>query len=67
MNSNDFNKLIGLLSKLNNATARATATDDCFRKYHDQSVKAMKDLPYHLKRLEQGLKTAKIMTPEASA
>lgn len=67
MNSHDFNKLIGLLSKLNTATERATATDGCFRKYHNQSIEAIKGLPFHLKRLEQGLKTAKILTPEMGA
>lgn len=67
MNSHDFNKLIGLLSKLNTATEKATATDGCFRKYHNQSIEAIKDLPFHLKRLEQGLRTAKILTPEMGA
>jgi hypothetical protein len=61
MNSNDFNKLMGLLSKLNAATNRATEIDGSFRKYHTQSIDAMKDWPTHLKRLEQGLKTAKIL------
>lgn len=67
MNSHDFNKLMSLLAKLNAATNRATKTDGCFRKYHNQSIEALKDLPYHLKRLEQGLKTAKVLTPEASS
>ncbi len=67
MNSNDFNKLMSLLAKLNAATAHAKATDGCFKKYHNQSIEAIKDLPYHLKRLEQGLKTAKVLTPEIRA
>jgi len=61
MNSSDFNKLIGLLSKLNNATSRASQTDGAFQKYHNRSMEALQDLPLHLKRLEQGLRTAKII------
>ena len=64
MNSTDFNKLIGLLSKLSNATTKANEVDGSFRKYHTQSMDAIKDLPNHLKRLEQGLKTAKILGSE---
>ncbi len=62
MDSKDFNKLIGLLSKLSNATSKASEIDGSFRKYHTQSIDAIKDLPSHLKRLEQGLKTAKILS-----
>lgn len=62
MDSNDFNKLIGLLSKLSNATNKASETDGSFRKYHTQSIDAIKDLPTHLKRLEQGLRTAKYLS-----
>jgi len=61
MDTQDFNKLIGLLSKLNAATNKATVVDGSFKKYHTQSIDAIKDFPIHLKRLEQGLKTAKIL------
>lgn len=61
MDSNDFNKLISLLSKLDSATSRATMTDGSFRKYHNQSIEVLKDMPVHLKRIEQGLKTARIL------
>ena len=61
MDTHDFNKLIGLLSKLNAATNKATVVDGSFKKYHTQSIEAIKDIPLHLKRLEQGLKTAKIL------
>ena len=61
MDTQDFNKLIGLISKLNAATNKATVVDGCFKKYHNQSIEAIKDIPLHLKRLEQGLKTAKIL------
>ena len=61
MNNNDFNKLIGLLSKLNAATAKATREDGSFKKYHQVSIAQLADLPTHLKRIEQGLITAKIM------
>jgi len=62
MNSNDFMKLNGLLAKLMAATDKANKTDGSFSKYHNQSMEKMKDLPFHLKRLEQGLRTAKIVT-----
>ena len=61
MGTQDFNKLISLLSKLNAATNKATVVDGSFKKYHTQSIDAIKDIPSHLKRIEQGLKTAKIL------
>ena len=61
MDTNDFNKLIALLSKLEHATNYANQTDGSFKRYHNQSVSALKDLPFHLRRIEQGLKTAKIV------
>lgn len=64
MNSQDFKKLMGLISKLNAATAKASQIDGSFRKYHNQSIEAIKELPFHLKRVEQGLKTAKIIGTE---
>jgi len=45
MNSQDFNKLQGLLSKLETATKKASFTDKCFQKYHKNSIEAMKS-PY---------------------
>jgi hypothetical protein len=61
MDSNDFNKLISLLSKLDNATTVATMTDGSFKKYHTHSIEVLKDMPIHLKRIEQGLRTARIL------
>ncbi len=61
MDTNDFNKLIGLLAKLDVATSKASQTDGSFRKYHTQSIEMLKDMPVHLKRIEQGLKTAQIL------
>ena len=61
MNSSDFNRLIGLLSKLDNATNKAAQTDGCFQKYHTGSIEVLRDFPLHLKKLEQGLRTAKII------
>ena len=64
MNNQDFNRLIGLLSKLESATSRATKTDGCFKKYHNNSIEALHSLPNHIKRLEQGLRTARIIGQE---
>ncbi len=61
MSSNDFNKLEGLIFKLHAATSKASNVDGSFRKYHTNSIEFMKDLPTHLKRLEQGLRTAKVI------
>ncbi len=61
MDSNDFNKLISLLSKLDNATDKAKKVDGSFRKYHTKSIEVLKDMPIHLKRIEQGLRTAQIL------
>jgi len=61
MDSNDFNKLIGLLAKLNAATTKAKREDGSFSKYHTNSIEVLSDLPIHLKRIEQGLKTARIL------
>ncbi len=61
METKDFNKLIGLLAKLDVATNKASRTDGSFRKYHNQSVEMLKDMPVHLKRIEQGLRTARIL------
>lgn len=61
MNSRDFNKLIGLLSKLDNAANRAARTDGSFQKHHLSSIELLKSVPLHLRRIEQGLRTAKIV------
>lgn len=61
MNPNDFNQLIGLLSKLNSATNKAARTDGSFQKYYTHSIEAIQDLPNHIKRLEQGLKITKVI------
>jgi hypothetical protein len=61
MNSIDFNRLSGLLSKLDSATSKAARTDGTFQKYHLGSMEVLRDLPLHLKKLEQGLRTAKII------
>ena len=61
MNTQDFNRLFGLLAKLDAATHKATQVDGSFRKYHTHSIEVLKDMPLHLKKLEQGLKTAKIV------
>ncbi len=63
MSTTDFIKLKGLLSKLDSATKRALHVDGCFQKYHINSIEALKDIPFHLTRIEQGLMTAKILNP----
>ena len=61
MDSNDFNKLIGLLTKFTAATEKANREDGTFRKYHERSISELRNFPNHLKRIEQGLRTAKII------
>ena len=61
MNSNDFTKLMGLLSKFTAATEKANREDGTFSKYHENSISQLRNLPNHLKRIEQGLRTAKII------
>ena len=61
MNHDDFNKLNGLLAKLDVATAKAATTDGTFKKYHISSIEILKQIPEHLRSLEQGLTTAKII------
>lgn len=61
MNSSDFNKLMGLLSKFTAATEKATREDGTFNRYHQDSVSQLRNLPDQLRRIEQGLRTAKIM------
>lgn len=61
MNSNDFNRLMGLLSKFTAATEKANREDGTFKRYHHTSITQLRELPGHLKRIEQGLRTAKII------
>ena len=61
MDSHDFAKLQGLLSKLTLATGKAANTDGSFKKYHTRSMELLKEFPNHLKQLEQGLRTARII------
>ena len=61
MNQDDFIKLHGLLAKLHVATHKAASIDGTFKKYHTGSIEKLRDLPVHLRQLEQGLKTAKIV------
>ncbi len=61
MNSSDFNKLMGLLSKFTAATEKANREDGTFNRYHQGSVAQLRELPEQLKRIEQGLRTAKII------
>ena len=58
MNETDFNKLNGLLSKLENVTDKAAKEDGCFRKYHSSSITSIKAMRANLKVIEHGLRTA---------
>lgn len=61
MNSTDFDKLIGLLSKLTAAAEKADREDGTFSRYHHSSITQLRSFPDHLKKIEQGLRTAKII------
>lgn len=61
MDSKDFNKLMGLLSKFTAATEKANREDGTFKKYHQASLSTLRELPQQLRRIEQGLRTAKII------
>ncbi len=61
MDSTDFNKLLGLLSKFTAATEKANRTDGTFKRYHQSSIVQLRELPEQLRRIEQGLRTAKII------
>jgi len=61
MNQEDFIKLHGLLAKLDVAAKKAVSTDNTFKKYHTSSIEVLKQLPVHLRQIEQGLKTAKVV------
>ena len=64
MNLSDFNKLNGLLSKLENAADRAAKEDGCFRKYHSTSIGSIKTMRANLKTIEHGLRTANFISLE---
>lgn len=61
MDSTDFIKLMGLLSKFTAATEKANRTDGTFKKYHHSSIIQLRELPQQLRRIEQGLRTAKVI------
>lgn len=64
MNRTDFNKLNGLLSKLENVTNKAAKEDGCFRKYHSNSINSIKAIRANLKMIEHGLRTANYIEEE---
>ena len=64
MNQSDFNKLNGLLSKLENVTDKAAKEDGSFRKYHSSSINSIKAMRANLKVIEHGLRTAKYVAFE---
>ena len=66
MNAQDFNRLNGLLAKLKVAANTTAKEDGSFRKYNSQSIEALKNFEAHLKQLENGLRTAKVITSEAT-
>ncbi|MFK7979708.1 MAG: hypothetical protein AB8G86_06980 [Saprospiraceae bacterium] len=61
MNQDDFIKLHVLLAKLDVAAHKAATIDGTFKKYHTGSIEKLRDLPVHLRQLEQGLKTANVV------
>ena len=61
MNQDDFIQLKGLLAKLDVAAHKAATTDVTFKKYNTGSIEVLKDLPVHLRQLEQALKNAKVV------
>ena len=60
MNQEDFIKLHGLLAKLDIAANQAVNVDNTFKKYNTNSIEVLKQLPVHLRQIEQGLKIARI-------
>ncbi len=61
MNHDDFTKLHNLLAKLDVVAHEAATTNVTFKKYNTHSIEVLKNLPVHLRQLEQGLKNAKIV------
>jgi len=64
MNSSDFTKLLGLLSKLNNATTHVAEVDGSFQKHYAQTIDQLKLANDHIKKIEQGLAAAKFIQYE---
>ncbi len=64
MNSHDFNKMMSLISKLRVAINHAKKTDSTFNKCHSQSISFITELDGHMKKIEEGLTTAKVLKPE---
>ncbi len=62
MNQSDFTTLQNLLAKLDDAAHKAATTDGKFKKYNTGSIEVLKDLPVHLRQLEQALKNAKVVS-----
>lgn len=62
MTTQDFNRLNGLLAKLSVAANKTAKEDGSFRKYNSQSIEALNVFHAHLKQLENGLRTAKVLT-----
>ena len=67
MNTQDIIRLKGLLAKLTVAAEKAAKEDGSFRKYHSQSIDALKTMQAHLKHLEQGLLTARMIKPQPTS
>lgn len=62
MNQADFTTLQNLLAKLDVAAHKAATKDGTFKKYNTGSIEVLKDLPVHLRQLEQALKNAKVVS-----
>jgi len=64
MNDSDFDKLKGLLTKLEDVTDRAAKEDGSFRKYHSTSINSLKAMRANLIVIEHGLRTAKYVSED---
>lgn len=63
MNSHDFNKMMSLISKLRMAVDHAKKTDCTFNKCHSQSISFITELDGHMRKIEEGLTTARVLKP----
>ena len=63
MNSQDFNKMMSLIAKLRVAIDHAKKTDCTFNKCHTQSITFITELDGHMRKIEEGLTTARILKP----
>ncbi|MCP3929822.1 MAG: hypothetical protein GY705_12055 [Bacteroidetes bacterium] len=61
MKNRDFDRLNQLIQKLSSSMQKASKTDGSFKKYHNKSLEVINELPHHLKHIEQGLRTAKLL------